>query len=300
MKPNCVNSSESSFVILTDAFSNLPGYLLKSLDIEIMPCTYYVDGEPVDYNGDIETFDSRRYYDGLREGKVVTTALVNVQSFLSYFRRYLEQGRDVLYVGLSSGVSGTFQAATMAAEELLEEFPGRKIRTVDSLGASLGVGVLTCRGADLRAEGKTLDETADALEQAKMGLCQFFTVGTLEYLRRSGRISTVTAAIGSMLNIKPLLYGDYEGHIVSCAKHRGRRKVIDAIVEKFQKLAVAGTRIAISHGDCLEEAQALADRVRGLGATGEIVLCPHEPFTGSHVGPGMLALYFFGTARNEA
>lgn len=298
MKMNADNPSETSFAILTDAFSNLPGYLLKALDIQIMPCTYYADGQPVDYSGDIETFDAHAYYEGIAAGKVITTALVNTEAFLSYFRPCLERGQDVLYVGLSSGVSGTFQAAVMAARELMEEYPDRKIRAVDSRGAGLGVGLLACRGADLRAEGKTLDETADALEQARTGLCQFFTVGSLEYLKRSGRISSVTAAIGSMLNIKPLLYGDDEGHIVSCEKHRGRKRVVDAIVEKYEKLSVEGGRVAISHGDCPEEAQSLAERIRAIGGAADMIICPHEPFTGAHVGPGMLALFFFGTARN--
>jgi DegV family protein with EDD domain len=287
------------YVIITDGFSNLPGHLLKALDIRILPCTYFVEGEPVHYNGDIETFDSHTYYKGIREGKVITTALVNSESFLTHFRPCVEQGQDILYIGLSSGVSGTYQAAVMAGQELMEEFPACKIRTVDSLGAGLGVGLLACRASDLRAEGKTLAEAADILEQEKLCLCEFFTVGTLEYLKRSGRVSAATAAIGSVLNIKPLLYGDYEGHIVSCAKPRGRKKAIEAILEKYRKMAVEpeNRRVFISHGDCLDEAQLLADQVCAIAKPKELIICPHEPFTGCHVGPGMLALYFMGTAR---
>ena len=173
------------------------------------------------------------------------------------------------------------------------------IRTVDSCGASLGVGLLACRASDLRSEGKALDEAADTLEQEKLGLCEFFTVGSLEYLKRSGRVSAATAAIGSVLNIKPLLYGDYEGHIVSCAKPRGRKKAIAAILEKYQKLALhpENSRVFISHGDCPEEAQQLAEQVCAIAQPKELIICPHEPFTGCHVGPGMLALFFQGTAR---
>ncbi len=289
------------YAIVTDAFSNLPGKLLKTLDIQILPCTYYVEDVPVQYSGDIETFDAHTYYEQIKNGKVIRTSLVNADLFMEAFRPTLESGRDVLYVGLSSGVSGTFQAACMAAEALMEEFPERKIRTVDSLGASLGVGLLACRGADLRTEGKSLDEAADTLNDEKLRLCEFFTVGSLEYLRRSGRVSAATAAIGSVLNIKPLLYGDYEGHIVSCAKHRGRKRVTDAIVEKYQKLAVnaENRRVFISHGDCADEAEALGKRISAIAKPKELVICPHEPFTGAHVGPGMLALYFMGTARDE-
>lgn len=289
-----------NFSIVTDAFSNLPGAVLKALNILIFSCTYFVDGKPVQYSGDIETFDAHAYYDHIRAGSVITTSLVNADAFINCFRPLLEQGQDVLYVGLSSGVSGTYQASCMAAEELMAEFPERKIRTVDSLGAGLGTGLLVCRGADLRQEGKSLDETADTLEAERMRLCEFFTVGSLEYLRRSGRVSAATAAIGSVLNIKPLLYGDNEGHIVSCAKPRGRKRAVDAIVEKFEKLAVdvENRRIAISHGDCLEEAQALAERISRIAKPKELILCAHEPFTGAHVGPDMLALFFFGTQRN--
>ena len=288
-----------TYAIFTDGFSNLPGQLLTSLDIRILPCTYFVDGEPVHYNGDIETFDSHTYYEGIRQGKVITTALVNTQSFLEHFRPCVEQGQDILYIGLSSGVSGTYQAAVMAAQELMEEFPECKIRTVDSCGAGLGVGLLSCRASDLRTEGKSLDEAADILEKEKLGLCEFFTVGSLEYLKRSGRVSAATAAIGSVLNIKPLLYGDYEGHIVSCAKPRGRKKAIAAILEKYKKLALhpENGRVFISHGDCPDEAQQLADQVCAIAQPKELIICPHEPFTGCHVGPGMLALFFQGTAR---
>lgn len=288
-----------SFAVVTDGFSNLPGRVLKELDINITPCTYHVDGEPVDYSGDIEAFDAQTYYYQMRRGCKITTALINSQAFMDVFEPFLKNGQDVLYVGLSSGVSGTYHSAVMAAQELMERYPGRKVRTVDSLGAGLGTGLLACRGADLRNEGKTLDETADALNEETLRLCEFFTVGDLKYLHRTGRISAATAKLGTVLDIKPLLYGDYEGHIVSCAKHRGRKRVVDAIVQKFEKLAVdvENGRVAISHGDCLEEAEALAQRVCAIAKPKELIICPHEPFTGSHVGPGMLALFFFGSKR---
>lgn len=288
-----------SFALYTDSFSNLPGHLLTQLNILPLPCTYMVDGETHSYNGDIENFDSKAYYDMMRQGKLITTTLINSQQFMDHFRPSLEQGLDVVYVGLSSGVSGTYQAAVMAAQELMEEFPGRKVRTVDSLGAGLGTGLLTCLGADYRARGMNADEAADQLDRDKLRLCEYFTVGSLTYLRRTGRVSAATAAIGNVLNIKPLLYGDYEGHIVACEKYRGRKKVIGAIVERYRKKAVdpQNSRVFISHGDCPEEAQALADQVSAIAQPKELIVCPHEPLTGSHVGPGMLALFFLGDSR---
>lgn len=288
-----------SFALYTDSFSNLPGRLLTQLNIHALPCTYMIDGETHSYNGDIENFDAKAYYDQMRQGKMITTTLINAQQFTDHFRPSLEQGLDVVYVGLSSGVSGTYQAAAMAAAELMEEFPGRRVRTVDSLGAGLGTGLLTCLGADCREQGMTADETADKLDQERLRLCEYFTVGSLTYLRRTGRVSAATAAIGNVLNIKPLLYGDYEGHIVACEKYRGRNKVTDAIVERYRRKVVdaASQRVFISHGDCEEEALALAERVRAIAQPKELIICPHEPLTGSHVGPGMLALFFLGDSR---
>ncbi len=288
-----------AYAIYTDGCSNLPKRLLEELDIRVMPFHYMVDGQSLVYNGDIESFDSHAYYDSMRAGKVVTTSLLNAEGFMEQFRPAMEAGLDVLYVGMSSGVSGTYQAACMAGAELMEEFPGRTVRTVDSLGASLGVGLLACRAADLRVEGKTLDEAVEILNEEVVRLCQFFTVENLVYFHRSGRISTATYALGSVLDIKPLLRGDEEGHIVSCAKCRGRKKAIAAILEKYKTKAVdpQNNRVFISHGDCPEEAEELAAQIRAIAEPKELIVLPHEPTTGSHSGPGMLALYFLGDHR---
>ena len=287
------------FALFTDSFSNLPGRILTQLQIRVLPCTYRLDGKNVSYNGDIESFNSKKFYNLMRAGKSVTTSLLNVSVFLEHMRPALEQGEDVVYVGLSGSVSGTYQSATIAAEQLREEFPGRTVRMVDSMGAGLGTGILTCLGADFRNQGKTADEAADELEKARAHLCEYFTVDDLRYLRGTGRISAAAAAIGSMLNIKPLLRGDEAGYIVSCGKCRGRKKAMEAILEKYAKKVVnpGSQRVAISHGDCPEEAEELARRVREIAQPGELIICPHEPFTGSHVGPGMLALFFFGDSR---
>ena len=288
-----------AFTLFTDGCSNLPTALRKELDIQLLPCSYTIDDVPGTYNGDLDTFDSHEYYDQLRVGKQLKTSLLNTELFLTHFRPALEAGNDVVYVGLSSGVSGTIQAATIAAEELREEFPERTVRIVDSLGASFGPGLLTCRGADLRNEGKTANETADILDEERMRLCEYFTVDDLNCLKRTGRVSGATAAIGTMLNIKPILYGDNDGHIVACAKVRGRKKAMDAIVEKYrEKVVDAGNqRIAISHGDVPEEAEELGRRISEIAKPKELIICSHEPFTGAHVGPGMLALFFMGSER---
>lgn len=288
-----------SFAVYTDGCSNLPGRLLRSLDIKVLPCSYVLDGEPGVFTGDIDAFDTHGYYEKLRHGSVIKTSLLNTQLFLNRFRPELEKGLDVIYVGMSSGISGTIQSAWLASVELKEEFPDRTVRIIDSLGAGFGTGLLACRAADLRNVGIDTKDAADILDKEVMGLLQYFTVDDLNFLKRTGRVSGATAAIGTMLNIKPMLWGDATGHIVACGKYRGRKKAVDAIVEKYRTRALhpENQRVAITHGDCPEEAEALARRINEICPPKELIVCPHEPFTGAHVGPGMLALFFFGESR---
>ncbi len=288
-----------SYTVFTDGCSNLPGNLIKRFDIHVLPCSYVMDGEPGIYEGDIDAFDTHAYYEKLRNGSELKTSLLNTQLFLDHFRPELEKGLDVIYVGLSSGVSGTLQAAQIAANMLNEEYSDRTVRVVDSLGAGFGPGLLSCRAAELREEGKSAKEAGDILDVEVGKLLQFFTVDDLNFLKRTGRVSGPTAAIGTVLNIKPLLWGDPTGHIVAYSKCRGRSKSIDAIVEQYRTKAVnpQNQRVAISHGDCLEEAEYLAKRICEIAQPKELIIAPHEPFTGAHVGPGMLALFFFGEER---
>lgn len=288
-----------SYAVFTDGCSNLPGYLLENLNIHVLPCSFTMDDVPATFDGNLDHFDAPAYYDKLRSGTVVKTSLLNSHLFISHFRPELEKGLDIVYVGMSSGISGTIQAARIAAEELEEEFPDRTIWIVDSLGAGFGPGLLACRASDLRAEGKTAAEAGAILDEEVMQLLQLFTVDDLNFLKRTGRVSGATAAIGTVLNIKPLLWGDPTGHIVALRKCRGRKKAIDAIVELYRTRAVdaENRRVAISHGDCLEEAQLLAKRICEIYQPKELIICPHEPVTGSHVGPGMLALFFMGESR---
>ena len=288
-----------SFAIYTDGCSNLPGEQIEKFQIRVVPCTYTMDGVQYVFNGDIDSFDAPAHYDMLRAGKLIQTSLVNTQLFMEHFRTALEEGQDVIYVGLSSGVSGTYNAARLAAEELKEEFPDRKIRTVDSRGAALGPGLLTLMAGDLRAAGKSTDEAAQMLIAATDDLCEYFTVDDLMFLNRTGRLSGAGALVGTMLNIKPILRGDEEGHIVACQKIRGRKKTVETLAKIYAERVVdpQNQRVGITHGDCPEEARELAEKICAAGMPGELIFCPHEPVTGSHVGPGMLAVFFFGKGR---
>lgn len=286
-----------SYVVFADGTANLPKHLLDS--ITLLPCNYTVDNEPHIYHGDVDLFDAHEYYEQLKAGKLIKTSLLNTHTFLTGFRPVLEQGLDVIYIAMSSGISGTYQAAVTAAEELAEDFPGRTVRIIDSRGCGFGNGLLAVRAVELQKQGCSAKEAADLLDAEVPHTCQYFTVDDLNFLKRSGRVSGATAMIGTVLNIKPILYGTEDGYIVSCAKVRGRKKAIEALAEKYaQKVQDAENRIvAISHGDCPEDAQLLAEKVKAIANPRELVICQHEPFSGAHVGPGMLGLFFYGSER---
>ena len=286
-----------SFVVFADGSANLPASKLEG--ITLLPCSYTVEGVQKEYLGDVDRFDAHAYYEKLRNGCKITTSLLNTHLFLTHFRSVLEQGKDAVYISMASGISGTYHAALMAKEELEEEFPDRFIHIVDSRGCGFGSGLLAIRAAELSRMGTSVQESAALLDADVPHMCQYFTVDDLNFLKRSGRVSGATAAIGTVLNIKPILYGTEDGHIVSCAKVRGRKKAIDSLVGMYaQKQVDAQNRlVAISHGDCLEDAQLLADRIKAVAAPRELIVLPHEPFSGAHVGPGMLAVFFYGTER---
>ncbi len=286
-----------SFAVFADGTANLPKSMLDG--IELVPAEYTVDGKPGTYRGDIERFDAHNYYESLRNGKTVQTSLLNTSSFLTCFSPALKAGRDIIYVSMSSGISGTYNAARIAARELMEEYPARFIHIVDSLGCGFGSGLLAIHAAELSMRGVSAREAAEVLDEEVPHICQYFTVDDLNFLKRTGRVSGMTAKIATILNIKPILYGDATGHIVACEKVRGRKKSIEAIVRKYEEKReeVSFQRVFISHGDCLEDAEALAARIREITPNYSVMICPHEPFSGAHVGPGMLALFFRGRER---
>ena len=286
-----------SFAVFADGSANLPQSLLDG--ITLLPCEYTVDGKPEVYFGDVDHFDGHAYYEGLRNGRKIGTSLLNSQLFITHFTPVLESGQDIIYVSMSSGISGTYNAAVVAAQELMEEFPDRFVHIVDSKGCGFGNALLALKAAELSRQGVDVREAAATVDDWVQHACQYFTVDDLNFLKRPGRVSGFTAAIGSMLGIKPILYGDSTGHIVACMKVRGRKKSIEAIVGKYKekRMDIPDQKIFISHGDCLDDANQVAKLVREVTPGIEITICQHEPFSGAHVGPGMLALFFWGKER---
>jgi len=290
-----------NFAVVTDTSANLPTPLLRQRDITAAPFSYYIEGREFTCT-DTEAFDGASYYGAIREGTRVSTSLVSPQRFIEFFRPHLEKGLDVVYVGMSSGISGSYACSAMVAEQLRAEFPDREIYTVDTIGASLGEGLLALIAADMRDEGKTAAETAARLEDLKVGMCQVFTVDDLMHLRHTGRLSNAAAIIATVLNIKPLLKGNEYGNIVSFAKVRGRKKSIEAIAENYDRLVEdpGDQVIGIAHADCRADAEYLISLLRRNKPPKDIMLVDYEPVTGSHVGPGALALFFFGSRTFRA
>ena len=286
-----------SFAVFADGSANLPAKMLEG--IRLLPCEYMVGGKTETYWGDVDHFDGHAFYEGLRNGLKVTTSLLNTQLFLTHLTPVLESGLDVIYISMSSGISGTYNAAMIAAKELMEKFSDRFVHIVDSHGCGFGNGLLAVRAAKLSREGVDVREAAKILDEEVPHTCQYFTVDDLNFLKQTGRVSGMTAAIGTILNIKPILLGDSEGHIVSCAKVRGRRRSIEGLIQKYRekKMDVQDQPVCISHGDCLEDANTLAALVREVTPEADITICQHEPFSGAHVGPGMLGLFFRGIER---
>ncbi|MBQ3795531.1 MAG: DegV family protein [Butyrivibrio sp.] len=286
-----------SFLVFADGCANLPQSLTDG--ITILPCEYLINGESKVYSGDIESFDAHSYYEGLKKGDKVQTSLLNTQLFLTHFTPYASKGEDIVYIAMSSGISGTYNAARVAADELMEEYPDSFIHIVDSHGCGFGNGILALKAAKLSRSGISCKEAARILDEAVPHACQYFTVDDLNFLKNTGRVSGVTAQIGTILNIKPILYGDSTGHIVSCSKARGRKNAITAVARKYaeKRMDTEDNRVFISHGDCIEDAQILSELVSEINPDAEIVITQHEPFSGAHVGPGMLGLFFWGKER---
>lgn len=281
-----------SYTIMTDTSANLPEAYLEEHAIPCIAYPFLIDGaEPGDF-----VFDGGRFYEDMRGGRLVTTSQIPPQRYADFFRAELEKGRDLLFIGMSSGISGSFQNANLAAAELRAEFPERKLRLVDALGASLGEGLLVMDAVRWRAAGIGVDAAADRLLGRRYGMCQVFTVDDLHYLKRGGRLSNLAAAVGTVLQIKPLLKGDNEGRIVCFDKIRGRRRAIEAMAESFRQFAESGPQtVGIAHADCEPDADRLVSLLRAIRAGLEIVTVVYEPVTGSHVGPGTLALFFRGS-----
>ena len=285
-----------NYKIITDSGCDLPADMLQNLNVEKIPLSVLFRGES---RADSVDEGIKELYDGLRSGEVATTSAVNPEGWSSVIEPALQAGQDALVLAFSSGLSTTYQSAVIASNELMEKYPDRKIYVVDTLCASLGQGLLVWYACRKRDTGLELEALRDWVEANKLNLCHWFTVDDLMFLKRGGRVSATTALVGTMLQIKPVLHVDDEGHLVNVAKTRGRRASIDALAKKVAELGEGfdNETMFISHGDCLEDAQYLATQLKEKYGVKHVHINYVGAVIGSHAGPGVLALFFMGKSR---
>ena len=286
-------------MILTDSSADLTAELVAELGVEVIPLSFTMEDKTYFNYPDNRDIDPADFYARLRGGAMATTAAVNVADYTEAIEPILKEGKDVLVLAFSSGLSATCHSAQIAAGELMEQYPDRKVYVVDTLCASLGQGLLVWYAANLKKQGKTMEEVWDWTEEHKLNLCHWFTVDDLHFLKRGGRISAATAVLGTMLSIKPVMHVDNEGHLIKVGTARGRNASLKALVDHMEQtvLDLKDQAIFISHGDCLADAQKVADDVKARFGVESIIINYVGPVIGAHSGPGTVALFFMGSER---
>ena len=287
----------SEYIIFTDSCCDVAPELLEQWGVPYASMTFTFDGEDKAYiNTDIT---NKEFYDRMRQGACAKTAAINADTFANAFKPILAAGKDILYIAFSSGLSTTVNSAHMAAEDLKESYPDRKIVIVDTLAASAGGGLMVYMAMAKKREGASIEENAAYIESLIPQHCIWFTVDDLEYLKRGGRISPLVAFAGSVLGIKPILQMDSEGHLIKVGTARGRKKAIETLANKYAELSYEerNTPIFVSHGDCEEDAKELVALLKERCGAEVTLLTEIGPVIGSHSGPGTIALFFIGKHR---
>ena len=284
-----------SYRIFTDTSANLPTDLTEAKGITVVPFSYCLNGEEFMCT-DTRSFDGADFYGAIRKHASVSTSQINPFRYEEYMEPVLQAGSDILYIGMSSGISGSFASSSVAIEQLRAKYPERDIRAVDTLSASLGEGIVVLKAVEYLESGMDIDEAEKRLNELSRKVCQIFIVDDLMHLRRTGRLSNAVALAGAVLQIKPMLKGNEKGQIVCIKKERGRRRAIESLVKVYENYIENADEqiVGISHADCAEDAEYLASRLREVAAPKEILTVCYEPVTGSHVGPDTLALFFVG------
>lgn len=287
----------NDYVIFTDSACDLAPELLEEWGVPSVSLTFRFEDEDKEYSN--AEMPVKAFYDRMRAGGVAKTAAVNSSTFYEAFENVVKEGKDLLYIGFSSGLSATYSSAKNAAEDLAKAYPERKIITVDSLAASAGFGLLLYLTLEEKKKGASIEEAAAFAENIKLKICHWFTVDDLKYLKRGGRVSPAVALVGTVLGIKPILHVDNEGHLIKKGTVRGRKASVAALVDKFAELAenTSGGTVYICHGDCDEDVKLLEGiLMERFGAKVDVVTYV-GPVIGAHAGPGVIALFFVGKER---
>lgn len=288
-----------AYRIVTDSASNLCEEMIDEFGLEVLPLTFMVNG--VEYRSYLKgaKTDLKQFYTMMREGKIITTSLPNMQETEKALRGILDAGDDILYLGFSSALSGTYEATELLMKQLAREYPERTLRAEETFAASGGEGMLVYLACKKATEGASLDDVGDFVVATRDHLCHWFTVDDLMFLFRGGRVGRTSAWAGTMLNIKPVLHVDDKGALIPMEKARGRKKSIKALVDHMEKTAIdpASQTVFITHGDCIEDVELLKSEIaERLGVT-DFVVNYVDPVIGAHSGPGTLAIFFIGTEK---
>ena len=286
------------YTIVTDSSCDLPAPLSEKMGIRVVPLAVNLDGKTYFNYPDGRAIGFEEYYAQLRSGKQATTSAVNMSLFRTVMEAELIAGHDVLYLGFSSGLSGTFNAGAMAARELQEEYPEFELIAVDTLCACMGQGLLVYLAALEKAGGKSMHEVRDFVEAQKLHICHWYTVDDLQHLKRGGRIGGTTARLGTMLNIKPVMNMDNEGKLAAVSKARGRAAALRALVDKMGEQAIEPEKqtVFIAHADCYDDAHKVAEMIHERFGSKSLINYI-GPVIGAHAGPGTVALFFVGKER---
>ena len=289
----------ADYVLMTDSSCDLPAKLADEMELSVLPLSVLIEDKSYYNYLDGREIAFKDIYAKLRTKCPAKTSAVNMDAFLTPMEEILKSGKDILYIGFSSGLSGTYNAGAAAAQEMASKYPERQVLAVDSLCASLGQGLLIYHAWLHKKEGMGIVELRDWVLDNRLKLCHWFTIDDLMFLKRGGRISGATAVVGSMLSIKPVMHVDNEGHLIKVGTARGRKASIRALADEAEKRGVdlQDQVIFISHGDCLEDAEYLAGIMRERFHVKDVKINYVGPVIGAHSGPGTVALFFMGTAR---
>lgn len=284
----------SDFIILTDATLDLPEDVISDWNIEVIPMPFHVNGNSYLHYPDERQLANQEFYKSLREGAFATTAQISPNIFEDEFRKYLDMGKDILCISFSSGLSGTYQSACIARMNVEEEYPKQKVICVDSLCASIGLGMILYYISKLRKEGMEIEEVASWIKRERLHIRHWFCVEDLNYLKKGGRITSVEAVIGSALKIKPVLSMDEEGHLVLVSKVRGNKKALSFLVSRLkEEEKEIKELVLVGHADAIESAECMKKMILEEKLAKKVLLTNIGPIIGTHVGPGMVALSFY-------
>lgn len=283
----------SKFVITADSTVDLPKAFLEEKQVPVVSLSYIIDGATY---RDGEGLTSKEFYDKIREGAMPTTSQVNPEQARDLFEPILKGGTDILHIAFTSGLSGTYNSCRIAAEELSEEYPDRKIVVVDSLCAASGGGMLLYKAIELKEQGKSFDEIVTWVEENKLHVCHDVTVDDLFHLHRGGRVSKASAVVGTIIKIKPIIHVNDEGKLIVIGKERGRKKALQTLVERMEEKSQGFENdiVMITHGDALEDAEYVKGLIQDKFGITNIMINPLGTVIGSHTGPGVIALFYMG------